>query len=330
MKPSVLIISCIDDAHVNAVIRHFDSHDVDYHLLTPEKMLDVSMDIDPVQASGTFLWGNSLVELKSIGAVWYRKPEPVDIQRFSPCLSRDELDFVQAEAQEILDGIYALLNDRYWLTNPPSQRLAARKLLQLRVARQVGFAVPKSTVTNRVSTARQFAVEVDWQVAIKSISWASAMRPDGDALVQYGVYCRRLNRQELEAGIDQAKNAPTLLQEYIPKRCDLRVVAIGREHIFPVAIDSQNGGLSSEDCRLHIRSLPHRLIEIPQLQKPIWAYMDHMNLQFGCFDFAVSESTGEAVFLECNCNGQWLWMETETQAPIAAAVGLGFVRMKDG
>jgi glutathione synthase/RimK-type ligase-like ATP-grasp enzyme len=146
------------------------------------------------------------------------------------------------------------------------------------------------------------------------------MQPAGDSVVQYGVYCRRLTGAEITDGLDLVSNAPTLLQEYIPKRCDLRVVAVGRKHLFPVEIDSQRGGFSSEDCRFQIRELPHRLVETPNLVEPIHRYMAAMNLHFACFDFAVSSETGEPCFLEANINGQWLWLEKETGAPIAKAI----------
>jgi len=98
------------------------------------------------------------------------------------------------------------------------------------------------------------------------------------------------------------------------------VVAVGRDHLFPVEIDSQRNADSAEDCRFHIRHLPHRLVDAPHLISPIRRYLDKMGLRFACFDFALSKSTGEPVFLEANTNGQWLWLEKETGAPIAKAI----------
>jgi hypothetical protein len=49
------------------------------------------------------------------------------------------------------------------------------------------------------------------------------------------------------------------------------------------------------------------------------AYLEAFGLNFGCFDFAVSQS-GETAFLECNPNGQWLWVEELAGLPIGAAI----------
>ena len=320
MKRALLIISCQDDCHVDAVRPHLRSLGTEAHLLVPERLLGSSLSLDPANRRGVLHVDGDNVGLDSIGGVWFRKPEPVEVAQFLPNLSRDELDFVQAEGQEVLDGLYALLADRFWLTNPPAYRLAGRKLLQLAIAQEVGFTVPRSIVTSDVRQAMEFAATVNWDIAIKSLSWASAFRSSGEEVVQYGVYCRRLTRQEAEAGLSHVRYAPTLLQEYIPKACDLRVVAVGRDHLFPVEIDSQSNEFSAEDCRIHIRELPHRLIDAPHLVAPIHRYMDRMGLQFACFDFAVSSVTGQAVFLEANVNGQWLWMEKETGAPISRAI----------
>ena len=48
-------------------------------------------------------------------------------------------------------------------------------------------------------------------------------------------------------------------------------------------------------------------------------YLQHMGLNFGCFDFIVTPD-GEYVFLECNPNGQWLWVELATGLKIADAI----------
>jgi glutathione synthase/RimK-type ligase-like ATP-grasp enzyme len=320
MKSKVLIISCEADSHVAAVKPYLESLQVDAHLLVPEKLLDTAITVNPADAQGKLVLGSDTVDLSDIGAVWFRKPGPIDVNRFAEHLSCEELDFVQAEGQEIVDGIYALLNSRFWLTNPPASRLSGRKLVQLSVAREVGFTVPRTIVTNDVRQARDFAATAKAGLAIKSLSWASVMQPAGDSVLQYGVYCRRLTSAETADGLELVSNAPTLLQEYVPKRCDLRVVAVGRKHLFSVEIDSQNGGFSSEDCRFQIQELPHRLVERPNLVEPIRRYMELMNLNFACFDFAVSSETNELVFLEANINGQWLWLERKTGAPIARAI----------
>lgn len=326
MTKKLLIVSCSNDVHVNHVWPHLESRGLNPVLLTPETLLDAELTLRPADRAGVLRQHGTNIDLDEVGAVWYRKPEPVVVERFAAHLNADETDFFQAECQEILDGLYALLADRYWLVGPPAYKLAARKLLQLAVARDCGFTVPRTIVTNNPTEATAFCSSVNWDVAIKSLSWASAMTENGEHITQYGVYCRRLTKAEVQSAMDHVSHSPSLLQEYVPKRCDLRVVAVGREHVFPVEIDSQNGSFSADDCRFHISDLPHRLVNANGLLRPVHAYMDRMNLQFGCFDFAVAKESGDPVFLECNVNGQWLWLEKQSGAPISAAIADVFGR----
>ncbi|MFC5183451.1 hypothetical protein [Actinomadura harenae] len=48
-------------------------------------------------------------------------------------------------------------------------------------------------------------------------------------------------------------------------------------------------------------------------------YLKVFGLEFGCFDFGLTERD-EPVFFECNPNGQWSWLEERTGAPIAGDV----------
>jgi hypothetical protein len=110
---------------------------------------------------------------------------------------------------------------------------------------------------------------------------------------------------------------PTLFQEFVQKRSELRVTCIG-DQVFACRIETNAGDLP-DDCRFDIKSLRHVACECPELHDRLHRYMKVFGLRFGCFDFAVSRS-GEPVFLECNPNGQWLWVEDLTGLPIGKAI----------
>jgi glutathione synthase/RimK-type ligase-like ATP-grasp enzyme len=57
----------------------------------------------------------------------------------------------------------------------------------------------------------------------------------------------------------------------------------------------------------------------PVLIKKCKAFLDQLDLNFGCFDFIVDENEN-VFFLECNPNGQWLWIEEDTGMDISGAV----------
>ena len=47
-------------------------------------------------------------------------------------------------------------------------------------------------------------------------------------------------------------------------------------------------------------------------------FLKLLNLNFGCFDFIISEN--DTIFLECNPNGQWMWVEQMTNYDLSTIV----------
>jgi glutathione synthase/RimK-type ligase-like ATP-grasp enzyme len=274
--------------------------------------------VNPAQATGsaTVVDSGREFRLEDVSAVWYRKPDPLDLSHF--VLEKASLDYVEAEFTEILQGLYALLARVTWINNPLTSRLAHRKLLQLRVAHKVGFVTPRSVVTNEVDVALAFAESVGWDVAIKSLGAIAVTEQRDDTLLQYGVFTRRVSKEELLNQKDKIVYMPSIFQEYVEKAYELRVTCVGNQ-VFCCRIDSQASADSREDFRFNARRLKHEIIECPELEPKLKAYMDEFGLNFGCFDIAVKPS-GEFVFFECNPNGQWLWIEQLTGAPIGKAI----------
>lgn len=66
-------------------------------------------------------------------------------------------------------------------------------------------------------------------------------------------------------------------------------------------------------------SLSYEPVDVPEcVASGILDYMNHFDLMYGAFDFAVAESGWH--FLECNANGQFGWLEAETGLPITAVL----------
>jgi glutathione synthase/RimK-type ligase-like ATP-grasp enzyme len=136
--------------------------------------------------------------------------------------------------------------------------------------------------------------------------------------MQYGLFTRRVGKDELMRTINKIAHMPTLLQAYVPKASELRVTCVG-DKVFCCRIHSQEGELTREDVRFDTRSLRHELVHDHLIEKLTRRYMKAMSLNFGCFDIGIVED-GSPVFFECNPNGQWLWIEEMTGAPIGRAI----------
>ena len=114
--------------------------------------------------------------------------------------------------------------------------------------------------------------------------------------------------------------APMILQEYVPKRLELRVTVVGRR-VFPCAIDSQASRATRHDWRHHDTDraglAAHALPEdvAARCVRLVEAY----GLCYGAVDLVLTPA-GDHVFLELNPMGEWAWVQMETGMPIADAV----------
>lgn len=314
----ILIITSKSDGHIEPVTRHLDSAQIPWvRLNTEDAARNIEFNISLAGGIRELHLRDSgrRVDLGSVRAVWYRKPERVHIEHFD--LEGGALDYVEAEFREILDGIYALLEAVPWINNPFASRLSHRKMLQLCVASRVGFRIPRTLVSNMPDEVFRFAASLQGDLAIKSLGALSVTKSSGVTEVQYGIFTRRISRSELEAVADKIAYLPTTFQEFIPKKCELRITCIGRE-VFACRIDSRDD-VTADDYRFDTTGLDHVASEWPNLHERLHTYMDLLGLSFACFDIIVPHQ-GEPVFLEANPNGQWLWVEHLTGLPIGRAI----------
>lgn len=337
----ILIITSKQDGHINSVTKYIDENKTYGYAKMEDGIRHISFDVDkpikwirlniedfannvilnifPNDGEGTILIIDSGLKfnLSEIKSVWYRKPEPISIAHFE--LEKSGFDYVEAEFNEIIMGLYALLNKCYWINDPFKTRLSHRKLLQLKVANQVGFTTPETLISNESSTVLKFAENLNWDIAIKSLGAISVTSQyKNDNHLQYGLFTRRINKEELTAVQDKILYMPTIYQQYIKKKFELRITCVDKE-IFSCRIDSQKDTLTKEDMRFSVRNIRHDSFDCKPIHNKLLSYLDYFGLNFGCFDIAVDENDNY-IFFECNPNGQWLWVEDMSGLKISKAI----------
>lgn len=324
----ILIVTSKLDSHVEPVARHLDAAGEPWiRLNTEDFATNTEVDISPTSGEGRLYVKDSRreISIERVSAVWYRKPEPVSVRHFD--MDQGAREYVEAEFTEVVMGLYSLLKDAVWINNPFSTRIAHRKMLQLKVAANLGLKVPRTVVTNRAETVRAFASSLDGDIAIKSLGAISVMEDRGQSAVQYGIFTRRVTLAELNQFEDKISFMPTLFQEFIEKSSELRITCV-RDEAFACRIHTRNSDVTADDYRFDTPNLRHTVVDRPDLIPQLRGYMQAFDLNFGCFDF-IETKAGELVFLECNPNGQWYWVEQRTGQPIARAVASA-LRVKGG
>lgn len=319
----ILLITNKEDAHPTPVIEWLSVRGIPLFRLNTESLLtDYEFGWFADEIRNDFYIRNIVngleIRRNTLTAIWDRRPEePSEL----PVKNTELIDkHNRAEAL----GFLAFL--RYYLKDIPSigsivnDRVAASKMLQYRIAQDVGFVTPKTCYSNRRYLIEKLANEcID--LSVKPIHsqniWDEANGTD------YVFYTQKIEASAIREIPEEAfSQTVSFVQDYVEKAFELRVTVVG-DRVFACKIDSQKqtADTGKTDWRQgYEHGLEHSRFDLPSgIARKCKRYLRRMGLNFGCFDFIVTPK-GEYFFLECNPNGQWLWIECETGMKISEAI----------
>ncbi|MEU3299997.1 ATP-grasp ribosomal peptide maturase [Streptomyces sp. NPDC006678] len=299
---TVLILTSRQDVTADMVIAKLHDRGVPLVRLDPADLPgEAALSAEYVQGDfyGHLSTDGRLVSMGALRSIWVRRPgEPA---AHAPEPSK----WLTAETEQALYGMLYSATVR-WMNHPCVAAQARCKPWQLSLAHRSGFAVPPTVITTFPRVARQFAAQYR-DIVVKSASGP----PPGDPPVA-------LPTTRVAPGTDFSGVAagPTLLQQYIPKRADIRLTAVGTR-LFAARKVSASGQV---DGRYGDTGHSWKPLDVPdRIARAVRDYMSLAGLAYAAFDFAEDE---EDVwwFLECNQGGQFGFIELETGQPIAEAV----------
>ncbi len=300
----ILIVTNRQDHTADYLILELQKRKVDYVRFNTEdfpQRVKLVWRVDESGLEGYFSFPRCRVNLKDIKSIWYRRP--------SPPVPDPEIDniivqeFIVTESQASLEGLWRCL-DCFWISHPDNLKRAEYKLYQLKVAKQLGFRLWPTILTNHSKSAQEFYYEQNCQVVYKPLRRGRILHEDGVGLI----YTNLIGFEE-GMNLDKVEYAPSLLQKYVPKRVEIRVTVIGSK-VFAVEIHSQDHIEAIHDWRrgdmTRLNHLPHRLSS--EMVSMCINLVNILGLAFGAIDFILTPED-EYVFLEINPNGQWAWIQ---------------------
>lgn len=306
-KDKVLIITNKkDDAHADALISKCNKCGMGDRIIrfnTEEFHFnsDIMFDINNFNISIK----DSKRKFKSdeIMSVWYRRPQKLLINGYS---DKGVKNFIEQQTEAVMRGLYFILHDSaFWINPLPALHKARHKLPQLVLAKDIGFRVPKTIVTNNPKEAEAFMKRVG-KVCNKSLDepnyWINNK--------MYAYFTRKVESiNEIAENKESISSCPTFFQEYIEKKSDIRVVIIGND-VIAVEISSQDNCYSQVDFRgASPHLLKHKKHKLPiEIEKMALEFVKKSGLVFSSMDLVI-DNKGEYIFIENNCNGQWLWLD---------------------
>jgi hypothetical protein len=304
----ILLVTTASDLAADLVILHLGRRGLPFVRFNQEEFPDrISVAWPGDGRSGTMTVNREAVACAEIGSAWFR-------YAVGPSLSSAEepltADFIARESSGYLAGFWETM-PWFWVNQPSAVVLASSKLRQLARARELGFRVPQTLVTNCPAAARDF---VDGRDVIAKPVVSGGFT---QAHRRYAVYTTRITRHDLA---DEAVSAaPVIFQERIANDFDLRATVVGTR-VFATRISVCNrDGETDWRAVASSRLTYERYCLPPALEADCVALVKAFSLSFAALDFIVTPE-GEHVFLELNPSGQWGWLEEATGAPVTDAI----------
>lgn len=317
MTKKILIITNKDDITVDYIVRLLRKDGIPYYRFNTEELfttIDVRFKIDKDQYILYDRKKETAVDLDTISAVYFRRPGYPDFKNVTD-VSKVERNYLIRETSSVLDGIYKRLRHCFWINDVFRIREAENKLYQLDLAKDVGFEIPETVLSNDAAFVKESFEEKTTSdgLVIKAVRSGNIDPKTAKKLI----FTSDVNPEEITE--DNIKDFPVYIQQKIMKRSDLRSIVVG-DKVFTAEIVSQNDKDAKTDWRRSPRILEHRHFSLTSaIEQKCVDITKRLGLVYSAIDFALDED-GKCVFLECNPNGQWAWLENRLSFPISKTI----------
>ncbi|HET7332874.1 hypothetical protein [Dyella sp.] len=304
-SPQAMIFAPLNDAHASAVHWALERNGMET-LWAPSLHLgeaarfSIHAGRGGIKAIGP--WGNSS-DLKSVWTRVVKAPQIEGLAEFDHKFVHKQWEIFQRNAFELAADLAAGL----WVNHPIAAYAAESKLLQLKVANEVGLPIPDTVVTNDAVTVRDMVGKLGKVVFKQFYDFMWKNHRDGKL---YGSSPSILDR-ESDLPDDAIALCPGIYQRYIDKTFDLRVTMIG-ERFFSAKLRRKDRD-AYVDWRPHVYEDELLLEEFTlpaSVEVKLRALMKRLGLVFGCIDL-VADKEGDFYFLEVNQQGQFLFVEEQ-------------------
>lgn len=299
LKKILIITNSIDNTAT--YISNKYAKDASFFRLNVDLFNNYSININQDEVEIIDLESKNNITSSEIHSVYYRNITFPSLSDYNPLYH----GLMKSEIMAIIKGIAESVGTRA-LTRPSTLARADNKIVQLLLAKKVGFVTPKSLITNDDMQANGFIEDSNFKI-VKPISCGKILHSGGMEIIQ-------TNMIE-EKKVEGLEKSPAYFQDYIGKKYELRVTVINQV-IFPVKIISND----PIDWRSFNNEISYSIDVVSKdIQEKILLMMDELNIKFAAFDFII-DCNDNYVFLELNANGQWQWLEQELGIPISEEI----------
>ena len=313
----ILIIGSSADPHVVSVAKELTR--IGHHFRIFDCFDGDSLGVDTSgPESLQIVLGKNAIDTSCVSSVWWRQKPRLIVPSHSVSAYYDYA-FTAKEWIHLYEYLDYLLDGSYEINPRKNAVRASNKLWQLQRASAVGFATPRTLVTNNPAAAQSFGESLNGNRFIYK-TLTPYINPTGQV-----TYTTIVDRDTISDFTKGVAATPCMFQEFIEKERELRITVVG-DNMFPVSIDSNNSLDTSIDWRQTIFDDIYSAWKIDDVfRAKVLSLHRELGLVYGAYDFII-DKRGDIVFLEVNPAGQWMWLENRLGLPIGAAIAQELIR----
>ena len=309
IEPRVLLLASRFDLACDYVVSHLRRQRASYFRLNTEDFDQFAIVAFPDEPSMLLLTESLEIHLKQpqLKAIYFRRgvyPREAFTSQHTP----DE-QLIRTHRSAFMRS-FMVFDSCQWMNHPAATYKAEHKAVQLATAKRIGFAVPRTVITNHASGITAVA-QGDQTVAIKGIDTVLVRQDDFET---FG-YTSLLETKAAEQA--HLSSAPLVAQQALTEKLDLRVTVVGDE-VFCSSVTRQGQPIRG-DWRLAKEGATFQQYELPvEIATKCVQLTQTLGLVFGAIDLAVQDGT--YYFLEINPTGEWAWLVDQSNQPIDKAI----------
>lgn len=319
VQPQVLLLASRYDLTCDYVVSQLRHRSAHYLRLNSEDLCETAVELDPVRRRLQIDCGKRQYTITpvSLRSVFFRRP--VFLREYGEADQELGERFSRWQWAAFMRNLM-LFHEARWVNDPAATYRAEHKALQLSIAKQLGFAVPETRVTNspHPNLLHPNSLPGDSRnVAIKGLD--TVLLREGDQEM-FGF--TTIERAEMLEPTEW-RSAPAVVQAALIDKLDIRVTVV-EEQLFAASI-TVDGRPIVGDWRTEKRQAQFSEYYLPQeTERHCRELVKRLDLRFGCIDLALHR--GEYFFLEINPTGEWAWLVDAAGLPIDKAIGDALTR----
>ncbi len=309
VRPSILLVANQHDFTTDHVAYQLKEKSKTYFRLNIDQLASNKITLFPMEPRlvATIDGINLEISLDTLKSIYFRAPTFLR-DNYQPKLSPDE-QFSRAQWATFVRSL-TVFDPLLWVNHPQATYLAEIKPYQLKVAKEIGFLLPETVITNTTDNIG-FSKEKNGSIVVKTIDPA-ILRNNGDEAF---IFTNFVSEKELMKS--KISSSPIIIQETLWPKIDIRVTVVDKK-VFAVAIKKNGKGIK-RDWRREKGKIQYENIKLDlETKNRCITLLARLDLKFGAIDLVYVDD--QYFFLEINPTGEWAWLLSHTDHKIDEAI----------